>query len=313
MPLSKGNVHPVDPLLTQFMIQYEQSAEGFIGDKLFPTVPAPSGETGTFYTFTNSKNYFTLPDKTVRAPGTSYGRGQLGIGDDTYKTIQDGWEIPVDDRIQDNALPPYDPRKDAIIAAAHVIMLRREKHIIDNITNATTFASFTEALAVGDQWDNNNSDPVRQVDDWSENIRGEIGRRPNKMVMAYDVWLKIKEHTDIKARIKTTSDSIVTLDLLTRLFNLDEIMLSFAMTNTAEEGQNESLADMMTKKIFLAYINPTPSIMAPSVGYTIQVNGMQARTYREDAVDSEIARASVNEVHKIVAPDCGYLVTTVIA
>jgi hypothetical protein len=295
------------------MVQYDQSVDGFIGDKLFPSIPAPSGESGTYYTFSDSKTYFTLPDKMRRAPGAAYGRGVLGIGTSTYQTQEDGWEIPVADRIQRNALPPYNPRKDAAEAATHVVKLKREQNIISEITNATTFASYTTALGVNDQWDNNNSDPVGLVDDWSETIRGNCGRKPNKMVIPYDVWLKVKEHTDIKARIKTTTDTIVTVDLLKRLFSMDEILISMSMYNSAEEGQTVSLTDMMSKKVFLGWINNSPSLTSPSVGYNIQVHGPQGFSYREPQTNSEIVRSNVNEVQKIVAADCGYLVTTVIS
>jgi hypothetical protein len=312
MPLSRNNVHPVDPVLTQFVVQYMQETGMFIADTLFPSIPAPSGESGTYYTFTSSKDFFTLPDKTERAPGTKYGRGNLGVGTSTYTTIQDGWEIPVDDRIQANATPPFDPRRTAAESAAQVILLRRENRVITNITNATTFASYTTALGAANRWDNNNSDPVGLVDSWSETIRGNCGVKPNTLVMAYDVWLKLKEHSDIKARIKTTTDAIVTVDLVKRLFGLDRILISQAAYNSAQEGQTVSLADMMSKKVFLGYIAPQPGIMRPSVGYTIQVNGPQAFSYRETQTDSEVARVQVNEVQKIVAADCGYLVTTVI-
>jgi hypothetical protein len=313
MALGKKNVHPVDPLLTQFVIQYSQETDGFIADKLFPSIAAPSGESGTFYTFKDSKGFFTLPNKTERAPGTKYGRGQLFIGTDTYQTIQDGWEIAVDDRVQANALKPYNPRRTAAESAAQVILLRRENRVISAITDSTVWSSQTAALAVGDRWDNNNSDPVGIVDQYKEVIRKACGRIPNKMVLPYDVWLKIKEHSDIKARIKTTTDTIVTIDLLKRLFEMEELLISQSLYNTAEEGQDVTLADMMSKKVFMGYINKTPGIMRPSVGYNIQVNGLQAKTYREDQTDSEIARTTVNEVQKVCAVDCGYLLTTVIS
>jgi hypothetical protein len=295
------------------MVEYQQSTGMFIADRMFPSVPAPSGESGTYYTFTDSKKMFLLPDKTERAPGAHYGRGDLATGTSTYETIQDGWEIPVADRIQNNAIAPYDPRRDASVKAANVILLRREKRVIDAITNATTFSSYTTAVAAANRWDDNNSDPVADVDTYKETVRGNCGMSPNKMVMAWDVWLALKEHTDIKARVKTTTDTVVTLDLVKRLFGVDELLISQAAYNSAEEGQTVSLTDMMSKKVFLGFINPTPSIAMPSVGYNIQVNGIQGFSYREDQTDSEIVRSSVNEVQKIVAADCGYLLTTVIS
>jgi len=313
MALNINNVHPVDPLLTQFAVQYSQETEGFIGGKLFPTVPAPSGETGTYYTFTSSKDFFTLPDKTRRAPGSAFGRGNLGVATSTYQTEEDGWEIPVDDRVQANAQAPFDPRRTAVESATQVVMLRREKIITDAITNATTFAAYTTALGVGNRYDNANSEPVKLMDTWKEVIRGNIGRNPNTYVLAYDAWLELKEHPAIQARVKTTVDTVVTLDLVAKLFGLDRILLSNAMYNSAEEGQTVSLTDMMSKKAFLGYINPSPGIMRPSVGYNIQLNGIQAMTYREENIKSEVARATVNEVPKIVAADCGYLITTIIS
>lgn len=312
MPLSKHNVQPVDPLLTQFVVQFAQEHGMFIGDKLFPTVPV-SNESGTYYTFTSTKDFFTLPDKTERAPGTPYGRGQLGVGTSTYATQEDGWEIPVDDRIQDNALPPYDPRRSAAENAAEVVLLRREKNIIDAITNTTTFASYTEALSGNTQWDDENSEPIDKMDSICETIRGNCGLWPNTVVMPWDVWLKLKEHPVIIDRIKVTNDKIVTVDLLARLFNVDRILLSQAAYNSAEEGQTVSLADMMSKKLFVGYVAPSPDLTRPSVGYTIQKHGFLAKTYREEKVNSEIARSYVNEVQKIVAAECGYLVTTVIS
>ena len=313
MSLNINNVHPVDPLLTSFMVQYSQEQEGFLADKLFPTIPAPSGITGTYYTFTSSKDFFTLPAKTRRAPGTAFGRGNLGIGTETYKSVEDGWEIAVDDEIQENAQGPYNPRRTAAESAAQIVMLRREKIIIDAITNATTFSSYTTAIGVNDRYDNDNSSPVGLMDTWKEVIRGNIGRNPNTYVLAYDAWLKLKEHPDLKARVKTTVDTVVTLDLVAKLFGLERILLSFAKYNSNEEGQTVTLTDMMSKKAFLGYINPSPGIMRPSVGYTIQLKGMQAMTYREEKVKSEIARVSVHEVPKIVAADCGYLLTTLIS
>lgn len=312
MPLSKRNVQPIDPLLTQMIVQYSQDKTYFIADKIFPTITTGL-ESGTYYTFSSSKDLFALPDKTERAPGTVYGRGQLGIGDSTYRTKEDGWEIPVDDRIQSTALAPYNPRRSAAESAAEVVMLRREKRVIDAITNTTTFASYTTALTGNNRWDDENSDPISAVDSWSETIRGNCGRKPNTMVLAYDTWLKIKEHPDILARIKITNDTILTVDLLKQLFGLERLLISMASYNSAEEGQTVSLSDMLSKKIFLAYVTPAPDLMRPSVGYTIQRNGLQAKTYREEQTNSEIARTSVNEVHKIVAADCGYLVTTVIS
>lgn len=312
MPLSKHNIQPVDPVLTQFMVDYINAEDSFIADRIFPVIPV-ANESGTYYTFTSSKDNFLLPTKTERAPGALYGRGQLSVSTGTYQTREDGWEFPVDRRLQENAIAPFDPYQNAIRKAGRIIALRREYNVISQITDTTTtFASYTAAVAADDRFDNADSDPIQYIDNIANTIRGNCGMAPNTMVMAWDVWIKVKNHPVILDVIKVTQDKIATPELLAKVFNVSKLYLYGAQYNSAQEGQTVSLTDLLTKKIFLGYVNSSPMIDEPSVGYTLQKEGFTADTYYEDQTRTDVARARVNEVHKIVAADCGYVLTTVI-
>lgn len=308
MALSINKVRPVDPLLTKFANEYTNSE--FIGDQIFPIIKV-NGETGTYYTYTSKESFLYPP--TRRAPGAGYARMDLNPASSTYTCQEEGQEIIVDRRLQQNSLEPMGLLRRATETAMNVIMLKREKNVMDAITNTTTFASYTETLSGSDQWSDDSSEPIDKINSWANTIRGNCGRWPNKMVISWATWLKLKEHPVVVDRVKITNDKVVTPQLLANLLDIENIYIVSALYNSAEEGQTISLADVMGKHCFLGYITPSPSIITPSVGYILQSQGPMAETYYSDELRSDVARALVIETQEIVAADCGYLGQSVIA
>lgn len=309
MSLNLKNSAPVDPVLTAFALDY--SNDFFIGERVFPTVKVKN-EGGTYFKFTNKEKFRV--SKTRRAPGTSYARGDLTPTSDTYKCEEEGHEEAVDQRIIDNAQNPFDPLKSKTNICQDRILLAREKRVIDFITDTiTNFASYTAALAGTNRWDNDNSEPVKKFNTYAETVRSNCGKWPNIVVLAYDVYIKLSEHPAILDRIKITQNKVSTEALIAELFHVDKILLARAKYNSAEEGQTPVLSDLMSKKIFLGWINSRPGIFEPSVGYNIQSKPFKVQRYPEIKTNSTIVRASVIESTELVAADCGYVVTTVIA
>ena len=252
MPLSLRTVQPVDPVLTQFLVDYVNDEKQYIANKIFPIVPVKL-ESGTYFTFTTSKDAFTLPVATKREVGTAYGRGVLNPGTSTYQTQEDGWELIVDRRLQQTALDPFQPYTASVRQCARVVLLRREYNVLSAITNATTFASYTTAVtaASGDRWDNTDSSPILYFDNIANTIRGNCGMLPNTCVIPWGVWVYIKNHPVILDIIKLTTDKIVTEDLLARAFHIEKLYLTQALYNSAEENKTVTLADIMSKKAFI--------------------------------------------------------------
>jgi hypothetical protein len=309
MAISRATVQPVNPVLTQFAIDYTNAE--FIGDKIFPKVSVGL-ESGTYYLF-SGKDRFTVPPAMQRAPGALFQRGTWSVSSGTYTCQEDAEEIPVDKRLQKTALAPLDPFRDASEIAASHVLLRREKRILDAITNTTTFTSYTTAVAAADRWDDPGSDPIQYIQTIMGTIRTNCGSLPNTFVIPLNVWFYLMNHDVVIDRLKNTDDKIVTEAIFAKLIGIENILIAKAVYNSAEEGQTVSLAETMGKYAFLAYVEKRPALMRPSVGYIIESSGFQVENYYENQSDSDIVRARNCYTLEFTALDCGYLLSTVIS
>ena len=260
----------------------------------------------------SGKDRFTVPPGIRRAPGAKFQRGTWSVSSGTFTCEEDAEEIPVDKRIQKTANAPLDVFQSATEIATEHVLLRREKRVLDAITNTTTWTSYTAALAAGDRWNIAGSDPVQLLNTYAQTVRTNCGMWPNTMVIPLNVWIQLQNHDVVTDRLKNTDDKIVTEAIFARLINIPNILISKSVYNSAEEGQTVSLAESMGKYCFLGYIEQRPALMRPSVGYIIESMGFKVENYFENQSDSDIVRARCVYDLEFTAMDCGYLLSTVI-
>jgi len=306
MPMSKHNVQPVDPVLTQFMNDY--SNELYVMDKVFPAVKVGT-ESGTYYTMTGKEKW--LETHTRRAPGTKFARMNITPHSETYQCQEEGQEIPVDKRLQASSLDPFDPYRYSAQTVKDVILLRRERIISAIITNAAVFTN-TAALAGITMWNNPNSDPIQEVLTRALTIRNGCGRLPNVLVMPLEVYNALMTNPAIIARLATTNTQVLTEEVLAQLFNIDKVLISRAVYNSAQEGQAVVGAPVMNDSVWLGYVSPNPSRMDPSAGYLIQKESFKAESYYEVQSDSDVVRARILESAEVVSIDTAFLLTNVV-
>lgn len=307
--ISRSTVQIENPVLTQFAIDYVNAE--FIGDRIFPKVPVAQ-ESGTYYIF-SGKDRFTVPPGIRRAPGAKFQRGTWSVSSGTFTCEEDAEEISVDKRLQKTANAPLDVFQAATEIATDHVLLRREKRILDSITNTTTWTSYTAALGVADRWDNVGSDPIATLITYSNVVRTNCGMFPNTMVIPLNVWQYLQNHDVVIDRLKNTDDKIVTEAVFGKLIGINNILISKSVYNSAQEGQTVSLAETMGKYCFLGYIEPRPALMRPSVGYVIESMPFKVENYFENQSDSDIVRARCVYDIEFTAMDCGYLLSTVIS
>lgn len=306
MPLSRGNVQPVDPVLTAFINDY--SNKEFVMDQVFPTVMV-AAEAGTYFTMTGKEKW--LETHTRRAPGAKFARMNIDPATGTYTCHEDGQEIPVDKRIQATALDPFDPYRYATQTVKDVVLLRRERIIAALITNAAVFTN-TAALAGITMWNNANSDPINEVNTRKLTIRNGCGLVPNVMVLPLEVYLALTTNPAIVARLATNATQVLSETLLAQLFDIEKVLISRAVYNSAEEGQAVVGAPVMNDSVWLGYVSPSPSLTAPSAGYLIQKEGFRAESYYEVQSDSDVVRARILETPEVVSIDTAFLLTNVV-
>ena len=141
------------------------------------------------------------------------------------------------------------------------------------------------------------------------------------MVLSPEVWDVIQDHADFLSRIRTTTDQVVTTDLLARVLELDEVLIANALQDNNQEGAADDLDYIFGKNVLLAYAAPNPGLMQPSAGYTFawtgmfgsNAAGMRMKRFRMEAKASDRVEGESAYDHKLVAAECGAFFTNVIS
>lgn len=279
MPQPTAQQLHVDRFLTNMAVAWSQSQANFVADKVFPTVPVTNEsdlyaiyEKGTFYR-TGQMKPRPLGG---RPPGTGY-----DIKEGQYRCVEWALEHLIDDRIRANADQPLDPDLAGMRLLQEQALIQRDT--LWNTQFFTTGIWGTDWTGVASapstnqflQWDQSGSDPIQFLRGRAVDIGGKTGYRPNVAVfgaLAYEAFIN---HPDVLDRIKYTERGIVTTDIVASLLDLGKVVTPRSVSNTAKEGQSDSIGYILDQKsVLLAYAAPAPSITEPSAGYTFAYTGL---------------------------------------
>lgn len=119
---------------------------------------------------------------------------------------------------------------------------------------------------------NGNSDPVALIDAKATEMEQKTGRRPNRLALGVNVYNALKLHQGILERVKyggtTANPAMITVNVLSQLFDMERVTVQRSIMNKAEMGQEAKMDFIGDPNGFLlAYATNTPSIDEPSAGY----------------------------------------------
>ncbi len=303
MPLSNSQFRVVDPILSTIVQGY--SNPEFIGNTLFPIVPVDlSG--GKIITF--GKESFQ-PSNTLRAPGSSTKRVELGYNGQNYTLENHGLE----------ALVPIESMREAqvpgIDLAGLSIKLVQDKHLLNLevqqaglARNAAAYdVNHKLALAGVAKWSDPTSVPLTDVNAAKEAIRASSGRYPNTMVMGAKVFAALQTNSSITSRFQYTTSASVTTDMLANYFGVDKVIIGAAITST-DAGV---FSDIWGTDVVLAFV-PTAisSIQQPSFAYTYTMRGnpMVKAPYYESNRESWIYGVHFERAPVLTGMNSGFLI-----
>lgn len=314
-----SDVHVNRPLTNISLAYMQDRAAEFISDKVFPNVPVTK----------QSDQYFTYPkdqwfrtDAQYRAPATESAGSGYDLGTATYYAKVQALHKDIDDQIRANADAPLNIDAEATEFVTNGLALRREKDWASKyfITSLWTGSSTGGDITPGALWDVT-STPITDIRTQIGAMKKKTGRRPNKLVLAEDVWIKLQDNDDFLDRIAITQRKIVTTDLLAAVLGIDEVLVAGAIENTANEGATATMAWLFSKCALLVYAAPRPSLMAPSAGYTFSwtgylgaaANGMRMLRFRMPHLRSDRVEGEIAYDQKVVATDLGVFFSAVIS
>lgn len=321
----------VDRWLTDMAIAWAQDEANFVADRVFPPVPVVHEsdyyliyEKGSFYR-TNQMRPRPLGG---RPPATGYETTQ-----GSYRCVEWALEHKIDDRERANADQPADPD----VSGTELLM---EQHLIQRETLWCT--SFFQTGVWGTdwtgvasspsgnqfiQWDQDGSDPIQFIRGRRNDIAGKTGFRPNKAVFGAIAFEAFINHPDVVDRVKYTqqaSDVARTEEqIVAALLKLDEVLIPYGVSNTANEGQNDNIGFIASPtSVLLCYAAPAPSIKKPSGGYTFAYTGLipgvsnafggVIERGREELAHTDVLQIRASYDQRIVASELGEMFQTVV-
>jgi hypothetical protein len=309
--MSPNQARAVDPILTAVARGYG-SPNARVADALFPFVLVGQ-RAGKILSF--GPDSFRLVNS-ARAPGANTKRVQYGYETGDFSLVDHRLEglVPVELQEEAQAVPGIDLGANAVNMVQDSMANEREKQAADLATDVANYATGNKYSPTGtSKWSDPTSDPFTDVNAAKEAVRSQIGKKPNRFVLAPKVLMALRTHPKILDRLSTATDrNPATLAQLQALFEIESIIEAEAMYY-----DGNAFKDMWNKDAVLAYT--TPASMAqmgsPSFGYTYRLSG---RPIVEDAYFEENVQSwiyPVKDAYKavLVGATAGFLVKGAVA
>lgn len=327
-----ANLGHIDRALTNISVAYQQGANAFIADKVFPIIPVQK----------RSDIYFQYSKEDMfRDEVQERGRGAESAGGNFNVTTKDPYycrkyayhyDITQEERVNYDA--PLNVERDAINWLSNKMLLNREMHFVDAFFKPgvwgkdMTGTTGTPSGAQFKKWSDPTSDPVNVVNNVMLDMANSTGKKPNFMIMSPDVFYALKNHEDIIDRIKYTQKGIVTIDLIASLFEVDQIYIPWGVINDGKQTPNYSENNDNThfiykNKVLIGYRAQRPSLMEPTAGYIFAWTGLEGAN---NAYGSRITRIKMDALglgterlemeaaydQKVICKDMGVFMSNVI-
>lgn len=304
--------YPFTPDVERTAIALAYRPEGLIADRVLPRTKV--AKRNFTYTVFNRESLMKIPDTRIgrksQANEVEFGSSEVECHVDPYglKTV-----VPTDD--DRNAPATCRPSDTAVLSLTGLIHLGREKRVADTVFNAATYGSNTNALSGTGRWsDYANSSPIADL----KAARDACVRKPNKLVLGQSVWSALSTHPQIvQAIYGVTSQGIVSKEAVAQMLGVEEIIVGDSWHDDAPKGKGANRTYLWGKCAAFLHLSPTPTLKggSSSFGLTAELNGLvvksRAVTIGLDDGTEYLVGEDLAEI--IQAPDCGFLLTSVIA
>lgn len=281
------DVH-ISAALTDVSVAYFQDESHYIADKVFPMVPVVH-QTNQYFIWSLADFY--RDEAQLRADGVESAGTGMNLTTDSYSALVYALHKDIGPQVRANADPAIDIDVTTTRSLMQKMLIKRDRIFA---TKFLTTSLWTGSSSGGDitgtatspgapgsstppKWsDDANSDPFTDIATQQTAILQGTGFMPNVLVLAWPVYQALRKHPLVIDRIKYTSQpdaKNVTPAMLAAMFDVDEVIVSKAVYNSAAEGLAASTAFIIGNVALLCYRPAAPGLNEPSAGYTFGWTG----------------------------------------
>ncbi len=327
MPNPTGSSMHINTYLGDISVAYMNADTAFAAGQVFPYVDVQK-QTDAYATY--DRGDFLRDGMQKRGPYDRAAEGGYTVSSGSYSC--DVWAEAkrVSDREKANADDPFRPDEDAAKWLTQQRLIRQEIDWVDSFftTSIWTGSVSGSDLTAGSNgytaaWTDASSTPFEDVDANNDAIEGRTGVRANTLVLNRKGWSALRNHPDVLDRVKgganNASPAMASRQAVAELMELDKIVVTSAVRNTAAEGVTASVSRIAGNHALLVYAAPNPGLFEPSGGYIFRWTGLEGQagggqgisSYRED--DTKCDRHEIEAAWdcKVVAPLVGAFLQSV--
>jgi len=308
------DVH-TDKVLTNVLVAYRDP--DVIWSEIAPVIDTGGRESDKYYKY--DKGPWLTKDADLMAPGDPAPISGFTISSDTFSCNEYGISTFIADRTLENAdaVLKQGLRQDAAIWCMDDLNRKMESDLAAAVFTTSVWGNDKTGGTDFTQWsDKNNSTPLDDVIDGKSTIRGDTGKRPNRMAIGDQVWDELQRNSQLIDALGANERGFVTPGTVAEFMGLDKLLIGTAVYNSANEGQTASMTRVWGKHALLYYCPERPGRMTPSAAYTFQAQPVEVRRWREDNSvhrKVEFVEASIIQGYKVVGTDLGYFFSGAVA
>ena len=280
----------------------------FIAENLFPIIDSEKEKIDIFQF---NKEAFQLYDTERAIRANSNVISPKGFSKHTATLAEHDLAYPIDYREEDEA-EKVKLQLHATNVVTEGLKLKLEKQCADLAQDPKNYATENKiALSGTSQFTNEASDPIKVVNEGKDAVCGKIGKDPNTLVMGQEVWQALKQNSNLKKLIASSSNKIITLDLLKEFFEIENIVVGRSIYADA----NNNFARVWGNNIILAYVPKLTSRTEydPSFGYTVRKkDALQIDEYQKEGNKVKYIRATDIYTPFLVGAEAGYLISNAV-
>ena len=293
---------------------------GLIGVQAMPILEVPV-RAGQYPSFVLKEGQLLKSDVKNRAAYSAYARGTRAFNQDTYTALEYGYEEAVDDTVTLDVARFFDAEVIAAKLAKRKLLLAHELRVAAKIFDNTTFTATNSGTAY--------TTANLATFDVGADVQDAIDRLLAKgesvtnlaVILSSPVWSRIRASTKFQNRLRgagISSDTILNASqqAAAEVFGVNQVLIGRASYDTAPEGVAFASGNVWSNSlIWVGSVTQASSgFFGGGAGFTLNWSeygpAIGVSTYREEAIKSNIVRASHFVAEKVVNANAGQLITT---
>jgi hypothetical protein len=291
-----------------------------IGTRVMPILNVPV-RAGQYPSFKLKEGQLLKSDVKNRSPYATYARGTRAFTQETYTALEYGYEEAVDDTIAADVSRFFDAEVVATKLCLRKLLLAHELRVSSAIFNASTFTSTNSGTAYTTA-NLATFDVGLDVEAAIDRLLATGESRDNlRVVMSNPVYTRIKASTKFQNRLRGTGLSTDTIlnasqQAAAEVFGVAEVLIGRASYDSAKEGLAFSSSQAWSNDyIWVGSVTDASSgYFGGGAGFTLNWSEYGSPTgvftYRDEAIKSNIVRASHYVAEKVVNSNAAQLVAT---